>query len=147
MCAKINIFGCWLVVSFLGSAAVADESYFLAPASEMKAEMHPRKDADFFLLIDVNAVTKDGKLDSESETWRGLHDELQEAMRKEAMKSLHARFFFARGATFAVEPKLKEELKRVMSDVDVYVIYVDMQARNDNVTWKEYRRTVIPAEQ
>lgn len=122
------------------SIAIVDPAYKLQGKKDAVEEV--RKNADWLLFINSDAILGDKEIKKDSPAWKAARDEVAKRVAKEGeRRALHVRFYFTgRGVkpSADVEKALSSHVKKLLADVDVYVVCVDEHVRNDNKTWSQF---------
>lgn len=120
---------------------VREDASRLFEASKSELQGLLRWKAPKLLLVNSDAVCRDGKLDPESPDWQILHDRLQRDVESSGpFRLLHIRLFYAKGSAKGAEFEraFREHAKRLLADVDIFLAYVDGVHFNSPTTWDEY---------
>jgi hypothetical protein len=128
----------FLLLGWLAQSRVyaAEPEYLLMLAKDAAEPV--RKDANLTLMINAEAVTTGGEVDEESEAWKAIREGVNEALTDGSKGSLHVRLYHRDSPVFPdPHAALHKAVKRQLADVDVYIVWIDGEWRNDKKLWKD----------
>jgi hypothetical protein len=123
----------WLVQTHV---CAAEPEYVLMLGKDATEPV--RKNADYSLIINAEAVTAGGKVDEGSKAWEAIRDGVSESLGGGMLSSLHVRFYYSDPSNFPdPDAALRKAVKRQLADLEVHVVWIDGEWRNDKKPWKE----------
>lgn len=122
------------------AAQKAPPSHLLQTKKEAREEL--RKNADWYLLIDVRAIVDDEEnVDVDSPAWADIRDEIKLWVNQKGCdRALHVRCYCDREfkGTLKMFKAIQSHIEQLLRDVEVDVVCVDALVTNGPTIWVQF---------